>query len=548
MKLDYRHIVLLMAVVVGLLTSGGVRAEELAIKQPITIGLDANYAPLQSVGRDGIPRGYDVDFTRALMSRLGIQFYYSPNLWAKVATDVLNGTTDLAMMVYSPYRKDTIFYSRPIFRLYYQVVYRKAEYSSFDFRDIKGKTIAFLTSRHIGDQIKKDGGIGVHVYDLTEAFNDLAAGKYDAVVCYRYQAKYYIEHYHLSQLQAEEISIQPREYCYVSHNKALIDTISSEIEKMEAEGLIDQIYGEDVKQPVETKVPEWVWYMFVGLGVLFITLYIFILNKSRRKLELANAMLETNYNILEMSHMELEETNRQLIAATAKAEESSKMKTNFIQQISHEIRTPLNILSGFTQIITTPGMELKAEEKANITQGIVENTERITSLVNKMLELSEAGSRNVIERNDTTTAAHIVNDTVRTCCLEEVKDINLELDIEPAAETISIKTDINSAVRALSLLIDNAQKFTANTADRHIKISAKVNTDNVEIAVADNGIGIPKEEAEHIFEEFVQLDEFYEGTGIGLTIARSLAQRLGGDITLDTSYSPGARFVLTLPM
>ena len=100
MKLDYRHIVLLMAVVVGLLTSGGVRAEELAIKQPITIGLDANYAPLQSVGRDGIPRGYDVDFTRTLMSRLGIQFYYSPNLWAKVATDELNGTTDLAMMVY----------------------------------------------------------------------------------------------------------------------------------------------------------------------------------------------------------------------------------------------------------------------------------------------------------------------------------------------------------------------------------------------------------------------------------------------------------------
>ena len=73
-----------------------------------------------------------------------------------------------------------------------------------------------------------------------------------------------------------------------------------------------------------------------------------------------------------------------------------------------------------------------------------------------------------------------MNDTVRTCCLEEVKDINLELDIEPAAETISIKTDINSAVRALSQLIDNAQKFTANTADRQIKISAKVNTDNVE--------------------------------------------------------------------
>ena len=515
--------------------------------EPLKIGLDLDYAPLEYVDDNGRPQGLDVELTQVLMKRLNIPYTYSPNSWENISGDVLSGRVGLGMMVYSPYRKDIVNYSRAVFRLYYQVVYRKAEYSSFDFRDIKGKTIAFLTSRHIGDQVKKDGGIGVHVYDLTEAFNDLAAGKYDAVVCYRYQAKYYIEHFHLNQLQAEEISIQPREYCYVSHNKALIDAISSEIEKMEAEGLIDEIYGDNVKQAVETKIPEWVWYLFAGLGVLFITLYIFILNKSRRKLELANAMLETNYNILEMSHMELEETNRQLIAATAKAEESSKMKTNFIQQISHEIRTPLNILSGFTQIITTPGMELKAEEKANITQGIVENTERITSLVNKMLELSEAGSRNVIERNDTTTAAKIVNDAARSCCLADSKDINVELDIEPAAETTSIKTELNSAVRALSLLIDNAQKFTANTADRHIKISAKVKADNVEIAVADNGIGIPKEEAERIFEEFVQLDEFYEGTGIGLTIARSLVQRLGGDITLDTSYTNGARFVLTLP-
>lgn len=65
--------------------------------------------------------------------------------------------------------------------------------------------------------------------------------------------------------------------------------------------------------------------------------------------------------------------------------------------------------------------------------------------------------------------------------------------------------------------------------------------------VEDNGIGIPLEEAEHIFDEFVQLDEYYEGTGIGLTVARSLARRMNGDITLDTSYTSGARFIFSLP-
>lgn len=65
--------------------------------------------------------------------------------------------------------------------------------------------------------------------------------------------------------------------------------------------------------------------------------------------------------------------------------------------------------------------------------------------------------------------------------------------------------------------------------------------------VEDNGIGIPLEEAEHIFDEFVQLDEYYEGTGIGLTVARSLVRRMNGDITLDTSYTSGARFIFSLP-
>ena len=61
-------------------------------------------------------------------------------------------------------------------------------------------------------------------------------------------------------------------------------------------------------------------------------------------------------------------------------------------------------------------------------------------------------------------------------------------------------------------------------------------------------IGVPPEEAEHIFEEFVQLDEYYNGTGIGLTVARSLVRRMGGEITLDTSYKTGARFVMELPI
>ena len=547
MKLDFRNLKLLLVVSIAVLTSIGARGQNNTSKQTITIGLDVNYAPLQSVDKNGLPQGYDILFTRTLMNRMGVKFYYVPNTWDKVATSVLKGDIDLAMMVYSPYRKDSIFYSRPIFRLYYEVVYRKADYKSFDFRNIKGKTFAFLKSRPIGELMDREGGKAVHVLDLEQAFKDLAKGKYDAIICYQYQARYFIEQFGSEQLKAEEITMQPREYCYVSHNQKLIEDISREMAMMEVEGVIDDIYGNDIMHPVKHKIPRWVWYLFGALGVLFATAYIFLSFKSRRKLKLANAMLETNYKILEMSHMELEETNRQLIVATERAEESSKMKSNFIKQISHEIRTPLNILSGFTQIITTPGVELKDEEKEQVTQGIVENTGRITGLVNKMLELSDAGSRNVLERNDQTTGAKIANDAVIASNIADVKGMNFQLLVEPEAEKISLKTNLNSAVRALTLILDNAGKFTANSIDKHVTLCVKAQPTTIEFVVEDNGIGVPEKDAEYIFEEFVQLDDYYEGTGIGLTVARGLARRLGGDITLDTTYSPGARFILSLP-
>lgn len=538
---------LLMAACLGVLTTIGVRAQTALPTRPITIGLDVNYAPLQSVDKNGLPHGYDVTFTRTLMNRMRVNFYYVPNTWKKVEEAVMKSDIDLAMMVYSDYRKDSIYYSRPIFRLYYQVVYRKSDYKSFDFRNLKGKTFAFLNSRPIGEMMDREGGKSVRVYDLDEAIIDLAKGKYDAVICYRYQAKYLIGHYHLDQLQSEDISMKPREYCYVSHNKDLIEDISREIAMMETEGIIDEIYGDDIMDSSKNMIPIWVWYLFGGLAVIFIVVYIVISYRSRKKLKYANEMLENNYKILEMSHLELEEINRRLIVATEKAEESSKMKSSFIKQISHEIRTPLNILSGFSQVLTTEGVELDNHEKAKIAQDIVENTNRITNLVNKMLELSDAGSRNVIERNDQVLVAHIAGDAVAATNLADNKNVNFEMNIEPETENVSVMTNNDSAVRALSLILDNACKFTAKLDDRKVRLCVKATPDTIDMIVEDNGIGVPPEEAEHIFEEFVQLDEFYEGTGIGLTIARSLARRMGGDVTFDTSYSPGARFILSLP-
>lgn len=255
--------------------------------------------------------------------------------------------------------------------------------------------------------------------------------------------------------------------------------------------------------------------------------------------------------------MRLETAYRHLEVANARAEESSRMKSDFIQQISHEIRTPLNVLSGFTQVITTPDIELDEETRKDINRKITENTNRITGLVNKMLELSEAHSKTVIEQTDRISPAKIASDAVAASGIEDATHLTFHVETTPEAESAELVTNHQAAVRALSLLLDNARKFTAPAEARRKEPIAKmadailrvtVGTRQVVFAVEDTGIGIPPKEADHVFDEFVQLDEYYDGTGIGLPVARSLARRLGGDVLLDTAYTAGARFVLTLPL
>jgi signal transduction histidine kinase len=222
------------------------------------------------------------------------------------------------------------------------------------------------------------------------------------------------------------------------------------------------------------------------------------------------------------------------------------MKTSFIQQMSHEIRTQLNILSGFTQILTSSeGEELDEETRQDINEKIIENTNRITELVNKMLELSDVSSMTIIERNDKLSAKQIAQEAIKSVSDNEDAIIPIQLKLGEGTNQLSLQTNEQAATRALIMLLDNAERFTKEGS---ITLVINQQDNMVQFAVEDTGIGVPVSEAEHIFEEFVQLNEYEVGTGIGLTVARSICRRLGGDVMLDTSYTDGARFVMTLPV
>ena len=243
--------------------------------------------------------------------------------------------------------------------------------------------------------------------------------------------------------------------------------------------------------------------------------------------------------------------------ARRRAEEVSQMKTNFIKLISHEIRTPLNVLNGFSQLLTTKSVELDEDTQERVAKGISDNAERITSLVNKMLELADVNGSTELRRHEDVAAQQIVMLAANESGITTASHLLFHVDYEQGADKVMLRTNLHKAARALSLLLDNAMKFThpaeatgAAAAAQTARVSLRVSTTAggmVTFAIEDTGIGVPPHEAEHIFEEFVQLDDYYYGTGIGLTVARSIARRLGGDIRLDTTFTPGARFVFTLP-
>ena len=280
----------------------------------------------------------------------------------------------------------------------------------------------------------------------------------------------------------------------------------------------------------------WMVIIVLGLVILVFGLFVFFRHRAAMRLEAA-------YHDLEI--------------ANARAEESSRMKSDFIQQISHEIRTPLNILSGFTQVLTMPDMEYDEETLEDFKRQITENTDRITGLVNKMLELSEAKNNTVIERSDNVSPVQIATEAVNASNIANASHLTFDMQVSPEAERTTIQTNLSAAVRALSQLLDNARKFTApaeghqhkTSADRQQKVVLRISASSGRLffSVEDTGIGVPYKEAERIFEEFVQLDEYYDGTGIGLTVARSLARRIGGNIVVDTAYIGGSRFVMTVP-
>lgn len=238
--------------------------------------------------------------------------------------------------------------------------------------------------------------------------------------------------------------------------------------------------------------------------------------------------------------------SKELKVALARAEESDRMKTEFIQSMSHEIRTPLNAVAGFAQVLSSPDYQLSDQDKKKMQGRIKENVDVITSVVNELLELSQSESETVmteVEKSDI-KCNELCRSVLESMKGREKPTVELRFSTN-VDDTFTIRSNAYRLRSTLNHLIDNAQKFTDMG---HIDLRFEHKGNEALFSVTDTGVGIDKKDRDRIFEDFYKLNNFKSGIGLGLPLCRRLIASIGGTVDLDPVYSSGSRFVITLPI
>lgn len=256
-------------------------------------------------------------------------------------------------------------------------------------------------------------------------------------------------------------------------------------------------------------------------------------------------LMACNILLRRRSRKELLAKNAELRAANSFVTAADNMKMEFIRNVSHEIRTPLNIINGFTQVLTNEENSFLPQERRQFADTIGENTQRITSLVNKMLSLANENTKDLLKEVEDTDALDICQKALREMPPVDAKRIKVELDDQTNGNGTTLCTNSGCLLKMLGNMLENSVKFTD---EGYIRLTLRNDGQMMWFTVEDTGCGIPEEKISAIFDLFVKVDEFKQGLGLGLAYCHETAKRLGGNLRLDHTSEAGTSFTLGLPL
>lgn len=257
----------------------------------------------------------------------------------------------------------------------------------------------------------------------------------------------------------------------------------------------------------------------------------------------------TNFVIISEDITERKFNEKELIEAKEKAEEADKLKLAFLANLSHEIRTPMNAIIGFSNILTNN--EIQADEREKINSLINSNSQSLLKLIDDVIDISKIQTGEIDVNNTdcflNTMLLNLYSEFDKKIKLTE-KKIKLSLNRSVKNEKFTINVDKTRLKQILYNIIDNSVKFTKSG---FIEFGYSIDNSKIMFYVIDTGVGIVKEKTNHIFELFRQADNTFTrefgGTGIGLTITKSILNKMGGKIWAESVPGEGTTMYFTIP-
>ena len=232
----------------------------------------------------------------------------------------------------------------------------------------------------------------------------------------------------------------------------------------------------------------------------------------------------------------------ELRVAKEKAENLDRLKSAFLANMSHEIRTPLNAIVGFASLLVESDDKKERQDYVDIMQ---ENTELLLQLISDILDLSKIEAGTLDFTMDHLDIKSFCEDIMRNYDIKEDKPVPVLL--APDLPEYYIYTDKKRLMQVITNFINNALKFT-NEGQIMLEYRHKAESNEIEFAVTDTGMGIAPDKVDQVFGRFVKLNSFSKGTGVGLSICRSIIEHLGGTIGAESEIGVGSRFWFTHPL
>ncbi|MCI9607198.1 MAG: HAMP domain-containing histidine kinase [Muribaculaceae bacterium] len=278
--------------------------------------------------------------------------------------------------------------------------------------------------------------------------------------------------------------------------------------------------------------------------IALIVLCIVLLNLYRRSRSLSKELARSNSS-LKTERDNLQQAQTELIAARDAASRANKLKTTFIDNMSRQMQEPIAAIAGYTQFIVdnlNDKDRLRLEKYSNL---VVLNTELLLTMVYDVLTISELNKKKLTLIKSDVSVKMLCDVALNSVMSKKHPGVEMVYAKSPD-EDIEIHTDPQRVQQVLVNLLQNAVKFTMSG---RITLDWDLSPDKTHItfSVTDTGCGIPADKSEIIFERFEKLNSYKEGVGLGLPISRTVAALLKGDVSLDTSYTDGARFLFTIP-